>query len=107
MGVPVSWYFLLTLLRLGYCAYQANFHSFGSTHYHDSSIQQFATIYAQRLGFKESTLRKCLWGDFYFDPKTKRVLGHKHLKGRALKPMFVQLVLENIWAIYENVVLNP
>lgn len=42
-----------------------------------------------------------LWGDFYLDPKTKRVLGPKHLKGRALKPMFVQLVLDSIWAAYE------
>ncbi|KAJ5946278.1 hypothetical protein N7454_003117 [Penicillium verhagenii] len=40
-------------------------------------------------------------GDFYLDPRTKRVLGPKHLKGRALKPMFVQLVLDSIWAAYE------
>ena len=38
------------------------------------------------------------------DPKTKRILGSKHLKGRNLKPMFVQLVLDNIWAVYEATV---
>jgi ribosome assembly protein 1 len=70
-------------------------------------IQQFATIYAKKLGFKESALRKCLWGDFYFDPKSKRVIQQKHLKGRNLKPMFVQFVLDNIWAVYQNVVVEP
>ncbi|CAL1713367.1 unnamed protein product [Somion occarium] len=50
------------------------------------------------------------WGfriDFYLDPKTKRVISYKHLKGRVLKPLFVQFVLENIWAVYEAVVLKP
>lgn len=70
-------------------------------------IQQFATIYSKKLGFKESALRKCLWGDFYFDPKAKRVIQQKHLKGRNLKPMFVQFVLDNIWAVYQNVIVEP
>jgi ribosome assembly protein 1 len=65
------------------------------------TVKQFAAIYAKKLNMKRSTLEKTLWGDFYFDPKTKRVLGSKHLKGRNLKPMFVQLVLDNIWAVYD------
>jgi len=65
------------------------------------TIRQFAAIYERKLGIKRSVLEKVLWGDFYLDPKTKRVLGSKHLKGRALKPMFVQLVLDSIWATYE------
>ncbi|PLB38010.1 GTPase RIA1 [Aspergillus candidus] len=65
------------------------------------TIRQFAAIYEKKLGIKRSVLEKVLWGDFYLDPKTKRVLGQKHLKGRALKPMFVQLVLDSIWAAYE------
>jgi len=63
--------------------------------------RQFAALYEKKLGIKRSILEKVLWGDFYLDPKTKRVLTSKHLKGRNLKPMFVQLVLENIWAVYE------
>ncbi|KAI7883936.1 P-loop containing nucleoside triphosphate hydrolase protein [Lichtheimia hyalospora FSU 10163] len=66
-------------------------------------IQQFASIYFKKLGFKESVLQKCLWGDYYFDAKAKRVIQHKHLKGRSLKPMFVQFVLDNIWAVYDSV----
>ena len=65
------------------------------------TIRQFAAIYEKKIGIKRSVLEKVLWGDFYLDPKTKRVLGQKHLKGRALKPMFVQLVLDSIWAAYE------
>lgn len=65
------------------------------------TVKQFAGLYEKKLGIKRAILEKVLWGDFYLDPKTKRVLGSKHLKGRNLKPMFVQLVLENIWAVYE------
>jgi ribosome assembly protein 1 len=65
------------------------------------TVKQFAALYERKLGIKRSVLEKVLWGDFYLDPKSKRVLGSKHLKGRHLKPMFVQLVLENIWAVYE------
>ncbi|KAF1937924.1 P-loop containing nucleoside triphosphate hydrolase protein [Clathrospora elynae] len=65
------------------------------------TVRQFASLYERKLGIKRSILEKVLWGDFYLDPKTKRVLSSKHLKGRHLKPMFVQLVLDNVWAVYE------
>ena len=65
------------------------------------TVRQFASLYEKKLGIKRSVLEKVLWGDFYLEPKTKRVLASKHLKGRTLKPMFVQLVLDNIWAVYE------
>jgi ribosome assembly protein 1 len=65
------------------------------------TVRQFASLYERKLGIKRAVLEKVLWGDFYLDPKSKRVLSSKHLKGRHLKPMFVQLVLENIWAVYE------
>ncbi|KAI0221601.1 Cytoplasmic GTPase/eEF2-like protein (ribosomal biogenesis) [Massospora cicadina] len=66
-------------------------------------LQTFASVYAKKLGLKESVFLKCLWGDYYFDPKSKRVLLPKHLKGRNLKPMFVQFVLDNVWAVYDSV----
>lgn len=68
------------------------------------TIRQFAGIYKKKLGIKRAVLEKVLWGDFYLDPKTKKVLGQKHLKGRNLKPIFVQLVLETIWTVYEATV---
>lgn len=64
------------------------------------TVRQFAALYEKKLGIKRSSLEKVLWGNFYLDPKTKKVLGPKHLKGRNLKPLFVQLVLEQIWAVY-------
>ncbi|KIJ59473.1 hypothetical protein HYDPIDRAFT_183983 [Hydnomerulius pinastri MD-312] len=70
-------------------------------------VGKFAQLYSAKLGFKEANLRLVLWGDFYLDPKTKRVISYKHLRGRALKPLFVQFVLENIWAVYDAVVMNP
>ncbi|USW49398.1 Putative small GTP-binding protein [Septoria linicola] len=69
--------------------------------------RQFAVLYEKKLGIKRNILEKCLWGDFYLDPKSKRVLGSKHLKGRNLKPMFVQLVLETIWMVYEATTGGP
>lgn len=68
------------------------------------TVRQFATLYEKKLGIKRSVLEKVLWGDFYLDPKTKKVLGQKHLKGRNLKPIFVQLVLEPLWTVYEATV---
>ena len=65
------------------------------------TVRQFAHLYEKKLGVKRSILERVLWGDYYLEPKTKKVLGSKHLKGRALKPMFVQLVLDNIWSVYE------
>jgi ribosome assembly protein 1 len=64
------------------------------------TVKQFAALWEKKLGIKRALLEKVLWGDFYLDPKTKRILGSKHLKGRSLKPMFVQLVLDNIWQVY-------
>jgi len=71
------------------------------------TVRQFAGLYEKKLGIKRSVLEKVLWGDYYLDPKTKRVLGQKHLKGRALKPMFVQMVLESIWAAYDATIGGP
>ena len=66
-------------------------------------LGKFARLYADKLGIKEANLRRVLWGDWYLDPKTKRVVGRKKLAGRNLKPMFVQFVLENIWRVYNTV----
>ncbi|KXN70007.1 P-loop containing nucleoside triphosphate hydrolase protein [Conidiobolus coronatus NRRL 28638] len=71
-------------------------------------IENFAKIYSKKLGMNEKALLKCLWGSYYFDPKTKSVLLPKHLKNnKALKPMFVQFILEQIWSVYDCVYMNP
>lgn len=72
-------------------------------------ISRFAQLYAKKLGMSEEKLNKCLWGDWYLDPKEKRVVGRKKMEasGRKGKTLFVQFILENIWAVYENVLINP
>ncbi|KAF8630859.1 hypothetical protein AX17_005218 [Amanita inopinata Kibby_2008] len=70
-------------------------------------VSNFAQLYAAKMGMKESNLRRVLWGDYFLDPKTKKVISYKHLRGRALKPLFVQFVLENVWAVYDASVIHP
>jgi len=70
-------------------------------------IGKFAQLYASKLGIREANFKRVLWGDFYLDTKTKRVINYKQLRGRNLKPLFVQFVLENIWAVYDAIMLNP
>ena len=64
---------------------------------------QFAQFYASKLNVDPETLNKFMWGKYYLDPKTKRVVGPKRLKGRPLKPLFVQFALENVWSVYDTV----
>lgn len=68
------------------------------------SVREFAKIYSDKLGFSERVLNKTLWGDFYINAKTKRIM--KGAQEKARKPLFVQLILENIWALYETLVIR-
>ena len=68
------------------------------------SLHHFADIYAKRLGVRADVLRKTLWGDFYLNAKTKRI--YKGAQARGKKPLFVQFVLENLWAVYDAVLIN-
>ncbi|KAJ3342830.1 Cytoplasmic GTPase/eEF2-like protein (ribosomal biogenesis) [Gonapodya sp. JEL0774] len=69
-------------------------------------LSHFSRLYASRLKLNERHLLRHLWGDFYLDPKTRRVLSPRHLRGRQLKPMFAQFVLDNVWAVYDAVLVN-
>ena len=95
-------------------------------------IGHFAALYARKLGIRADILRRTLWGDFYLNSKAKRIfrgaqVGQHSLiassssllslssfsflissslysnQAKAKKPLFVQFVLENIWAVYEAV----
>lgn len=72
------------------------------------SIHTFARIYAAKLGFSHSALSKTLWGEFYLDMKNKKVIPGSKLKASQsnLKPLFVSLILEQIWNIYDACVLE-
>ncbi|XP_059060519.1 elongation factor-like GTPase 1 [Achroia grisella] len=66
------------------------------------TIHTFAKLFSAKLGIKEDLLRKVLWGDFYLNTKTKRVM--KGAQEKAKKPLFVQVILDNLWSIYETIV---
>ncbi|WFD34974.1 Cytoplasmic GTPase/eEF2-like protein (ribosomal biogenesis) [Malassezia cuniculi] len=77
-----------------------------ATHRWAFRLDKFVMMYAQKLGAKEDTLRKFMWGDYYFDPKNKRVLTSQQKGSRNLKPLFVQFVLDNVWSVYDSLYLN-
>ncbi|KAG8185648.1 hypothetical protein JTE90_018525 [Oedothorax gibbosus] len=67
-------------------------------------ISHFAKIYASKLGAREELLKKTLWGDFYLNSKTKQIM--KGAQAKAKRPLFVQFILENIWSIYDAVLIQ-
>lgn len=38
------------------------------------SIQQFASIYSEKMGIDSELLLKSLWGDFYLNAKAKKIV---------------------------------
>ncbi|KAJ3758305.1 translation elongation factor 2 [Lentinula raphanica] len=67
---------------------------------------QSGKITPEALKEKEESLKKVMWGEWYFDPKSKRVVGPKG-KRPGMKTLFVQIVLENLWQVYDAVIGNP
>jgi len=67
-------------------------------------VEQFANIYSSKLGIDEKKLCKTLWGDYYVNTKTKRVMKGAQEKGK--KPLFVQFILENMWSVYDAVIFR-
>ncbi|KAJ8668941.1 hypothetical protein QAD02_000200 [Eretmocerus hayati] len=66
------------------------------------AIRDFAKIFAEKLGFSEKVLSKTLWGDYYLNSKSKRIM--KGAQEKAKKPLCVQLIFENLWSLYETVI---
>uniref|UniRef100_A0A8D1GMP8 Elongation factor-like GTPase 1 n=1 Tax=Sus scrofa TaxID=9823 RepID=A0A8D1GMP8_PIG len=64
-------------------------------------IEHFAKIYSQKTGIRKEVLLKTLWGDYYINMKAKKIMKVDQAKGK--KPLFVQLILENIWSLYDAV----
>eukprot|EP00002_Diphylleia_rotans_P036304 TRINITY_DN7986_c0_g1_i2.p1 TRINITY_DN7986_c0_g1~~TRINITY_DN7986_c0_g1_i2.p1 ORF type:complete len:940 (+),score=201.95 TRINITY_DN7986_c0_g1_i2:50-2869(+) len=67
-------------------------------------VEQFANIISKKLGVRKGLLRKTLWGDYFFNPREKKIV--KNSNGGKLKPMFVQFVLEPLWQVYDAVLNN-
>ena len=67
-------------------------------------IHHFSRIYSEKLGIRREVLNKTLWGDFYLNTKTKRIM--KGAQEKAKVPLFVQFILQNIWAVYEAIAVR-
>jgi len=65
------------------------------------TIMDFAKLFSQKLKCSEKMLQKFLWGDFYLNPKNKKV--YKNPQNEKHKPMFVEFILQNIFNIYEKI----
>eukprot|EP00756_Hemistasia_phaeocysticola_P048367 Hpha_TRINITY_DN22798_c0_g1::TRINITY_DN22798_c0_g1_i1::g.34290::m.34290/K14536/RIA1; ribosome assembly protein 1 len=60
---------------------------------------QFAQRWSSKLGWSETALTRCLWGDFFLKTvKGERVITRKRPRPDAT-PMCIKLVLEPIWQI--------
>ena len=61
--------------------------------------EAFADLFAEKLGCSAAALCKAFSGDWYYHPKTKRIVSRK-VAGDKLKPLFVQCILDPIWKLY-------
>ena len=61
----------------------------------------FAEIFANKLGLSVDVLNAAMWGDFYYNSKHKRCDSGAYAKGKT--SIFIQVILENIWYMYNNV----
>ena len=68
-------------------------------------LEDFAALYSSKLGMKQEVLQRTLWGEYFFQPKAKKIVGSN--PDGKLKPMFVQFVLQTVWQVYQAVVVDP
>ncbi len=68
------------------------------------SIGQFSRIWAKKLEAKPASLRQMMWGPYVYHSKTKKVSAWTH--GSEQKPMFVSMILDPIWQVYDAAMLR-
>ncbi|ODV62520.1 elongation factor 2 ASCRUDRAFT_69316 [Ascoidea rubescens DSM 1968] len=68
------------------------------------TIRQFASRYGKKFGVDKSKMMKRLWGDSYFNPKTKKWTSKdKDAKGRSLERAFNIFVLDPIFRLFSAI----
>lgn len=65
------------------------------------TLRTFAEMFAAKLNVPVDSLHEAMWGDFYFNSKHKRCDAGAFAKGKS--SIFIQMVLENIWSLYSNI----
>ena len=82
----------------GNVIFSSAFHGWGFT------LDTFAKMIAEstNFGFKADKLTKCLWGEYYFNPKAEKAKDKISTKPKndSHLPMFAQFILSGIYAFY-------
>ncbi|CAO1363262.1 unnamed protein product [Diamesa serratosioi] len=66
------------------------------------SLGTFANMFSAKLDIPIKELTEFMWGDFFYNSKHKRCDKGAYAKGKTT--LFVQMILDNIWSLYKNVV---
>ena len=80
----------------GNVVFASAFHGWGF------SIEDFVEMYATKLKMNRKILRKTLWGEYYFNPKTRKIATRR--PNANAQTMFASLVLSNIHQIYTAII---
>ncbi|KAI9828255.1 MAG: Elongation factor 2 [Phylliscum demangeonii] len=67
------------------------------------TIRQFAIRYAKKLGVDKTKMMERLWGDNYFNAKTKKWTKNASFEGEQLERAFNQFILDPIFKIFSAV----
>ncbi|KAJ5084002.1 hypothetical protein NUU61_008581 [Penicillium alfredii] len=67
------------------------------------TVRQFAVKYAKKFGVDRKKMLERLWGDNYFNPKTKKWTNRGEADGKPLERAFNQFILDPIFKIFAAV----
>lgn len=68
------------------------------------TLRQFAARYAKKFGTDQDKLMNKLWGDNYFNPKTKKwTTKDKDADGKPLERAFNMFILDPIYKIFDSI----
>ncbi|MCJ1423834.1 Elongation factor 2 [Sticta canariensis] len=81
----------------GTVAFGSGLHGWGFT------VRQFAVKYSKKFGVDRSKMMERLWGDNYFNPKTKKWTKVGEHEGKPLERAFNQFILDPIFKIFSTV----
>ena len=68
------------------------------------TINTFSQMYSSKLGFSEKALDRFLWGDYFINKKAKKFAKGANKSGK--KPLFVSLILDYIWSLYDVIMVQ-
>ncbi|KAL2219567.1 elongation factor 2 [Thermoascus aurantiacus ATCC 26904] len=67
------------------------------------TVRQFAVKYSKKFGVDRNKMMERLWGDNYFNPKTKKWTKNPEYEGQQLERAFNQFILDPIFKIFNAI----